>query len=102
MAPDYSLVAEGYGNPRGYDFVAAARTSNGTTAMIYLPTSRTFTVDLSTITGQEAKAWWFDPERANRRQPASTERGARHRFQPPGRGDWVLGVRQRAAVRPLR
>jgi hypothetical protein len=84
------VVTAGIGEERGLDYVAAARTSDGGTVMAYLPSSRTVTVDMSKVSGSQAKVWWFNPRTGS--ATASGEfptRGSRE-FTPPAEGDWVL------------
>ncbi|MGI8602335.1 MAG: DUF4038 domain-containing protein [Verrucomicrobiales bacterium] len=47
-------------SPGDADYATAARASDGTFAIVYLPTNRPVVVDLSRLTGT-AKARWFDP-----------------------------------------
>jgi hypothetical protein len=70
--------------------LAAARTEDGATVIAYLPTARTFTVDLTKIAGKAAKAWWFNP-RTGKSDPAGEfPTTGKKQFTPPGDGDWVL------------
>ncbi|MBR9699920.1 DUF4038 domain-containing protein [Candidatus Woesearchaeota archaeon] len=60
FVPDYShsIVTSGNFDING-DYVAAA--SNGETVMVYTPSTASFTVDMSQISGSTAQAWWYDP-----------------------------------------
>ncbi len=79
------------------DYVTAARTPDGTLVMAYLPSRRTITVDLSTLSGA-ATARWYDPSRgtyANAAEQLTVPNSGKHAFTPPGNnadgdGDWVL------------
>jgi len=92
LIPDqkHEVVAAGYGDAAGVDYVAAARTTDGSTVIVYLPTSRNVTVNLSKISGNQAKVWWFDP-RTGKAQSAGefSTKGSRE-FTPPANDDWVL------------
>jgi len=92
LIPDqkHVVVTAGLGEFNGLDYLAAARTSGGSTVMAYMPSRRTVTVDMAKISGSQAKAWWLDP-RAGRATAigAFPTRGSRG-FTPPGEGDWVL------------
>src|SRR5581483_1354103 len=63
LAPDlkHDVVVEGLGEFNGLDYLAAARTADGRTVIAYLPSSRTFTVDMTKISSPEAAAAWFNP-----------------------------------------
>jgi hypothetical protein len=106
LVPDqtHRVVIDGYGTPApsGTGSVAtdtyatAARTPDGTLIIVYIPTLRPITVDMSSLLGPTA-AHWYDPTTAEY-IPVSgepfTNVGARQ-FTPPGNnhdgdGDWVL------------
>jgi len=59
--PDYlnTVVTSGKGSGAGYK--AAARASDGRTVMVWFPDASQATVDLSKISGQQAKAYWWNP-----------------------------------------
>jgi len=57
----HQVVVDGLGEFNGLDYLAAARTADGGLIMAYLPSSRTFTVDMTKVAGKVAKAWWFNP-----------------------------------------
>jgi hypothetical protein len=75
---------------------AAARTSNGSLVMAYLPTIRTITVDMSKLASM-ATARWYDPtngQYADIDDSQFANMGSKE-FTPPGHnssgdGDWVL------------
>jgi hypothetical protein len=77
-------------------YATAARTSDGTLAMAYLPSTRRVTVDMSKLSGP-VTARWFDPTNAHYTTISGSpfpNSGSRH-FTPPGNnsdgdGDWVL------------
>ena len=62
LVPDqaHTVVTSGFGTFGDDDYVTAARTPDGTLAMAYVPSSRTITVDLSTLSGP-VTARWYDP-----------------------------------------
>jgi hypothetical protein len=59
LEPDLTgdVLVTGTGNG-----AAAARTADGETLLIYLPTARAFSVDLDQLSGSQARAWWFNPQ----------------------------------------
>jgi hypothetical protein len=74
----------------------AARTSDGSLVMVYMPTIRAITVDMSRLTGTTT-ARWYDPtsgEYADVKGSPFANEGS-GQFMPPGanksgEGDWVL------------
>ncbi len=92
LIPDekHEVVVDGLGEFRGLDYLTAARTHDGGTVMAYLPTSRTFTVDLSKVSGTAAQGWWYNPRTGKSEAAGKFATGAKQRFTPPAEGDWVL------------
>jgi hypothetical protein len=105
FVPDqtHSVITAGYGtyDAAGFistnDYATAARASDGSAILIYLPTVRTITVDMSKITGSTVTARWFDPSNNTYSTVAGSpfaNSGSRQ-FTPPGNNaegssDWVL------------
>lgn len=92
LVPDekHAVVVEGLGEFRGLDYLAAARTLDGGTVIAYLPTARTFTVDMTKVSGKQAKAWWFNPRTGKSESAGEFPTSGKRQFTPPGEGDWVL------------
>jgi hypothetical protein len=103
LVPDqkHTLLTSGYGtyttggDVDSSDYASAARTPDGKLAMVYLPTPRTFTIDMSKLAAG-AVAQWYDPTAGTFTSADPTSRnGSVATFQPPdknsaGDGDWVL------------
>ncbi len=95
LQPGSRLLVDGAG--RGDEHVAAARAADGSFAIVYLPTIRHVTIDVSKLTGPHITARWFDPS-SGRFSDASGSRLSTEGlegFRPTGRndanlGDWVL------------
>ena len=92
LVPDekHEVVVEGLGEFRGLDYLAAARTGDGGTAIAYLPTARTFTADMTKVAGKQAKAWWFNPRTGKPESAGEFPTSGKRKFTPPGEGEWVL------------
>ncbi len=78
------------------DYAAAARTADGSYVVVYMPTARTVTVDMSSLKGP-ATAKWFDPSNGTYRavQGGQLPNKGTRQFTPPaknraGDSDWVL------------
>ncbi len=104
LVPDWSreVVTGGRGVFSNADsittdtYATAARASDGSLVMAYLPSVRKITVDMTKLAGP-ARAHWYDPTNGTyvriRGSPFANA-GSRH-FNPPGNnsagdGDWVL------------
>ncbi len=86
LVPDNSAtVLTGGRGALGADYAAAARTSDGASVIVYAPSQRALTVDMSKVSGTSARAWWFNPvdggRHADRRLPdlGGTQLHARRR-----------------------
>ena len=92
LVPDqgHTVVVDGLGEFNGLDYLAAARTRDGGTVMAYLPSSRTFTVDMAKVAGKSAKAWWYNPRNGKAEPGGEFPTAGKRRFTPPEEGDWVL------------
>src|SRR5213079_1748549 len=100
LVPDQThiVVTAGFGTFGLNDYVTAARTPDGALAMAYVPTARTVTVDMSTMSGP-VTARWYDPAAGTFTNVAGSpfaNAGSRD-FQTPGNNadgpgneDWVL------------
>jgi hypothetical protein len=78
------------------DYATAAKTLDGSMAVIYMPTARTITVNMANLRGA-AKARWFDPSNGNYQDAAGKPmaNSGSHAFTPPGKNhagdsDWIL------------
>jgi hypothetical protein len=78
------------------DYATAAKTSDGSAIVVYVPTVRAITIDMACL-GGAAKAQWFDPTNGSYQDVPGApfnNRGSKE-FVPPGKnhagdGDWVL------------
>lgn len=63
LVPDFShrVLTEGYGTWGKEDYATAACTSDGSTIIAYLPTSRQITIDMTNISVEKAKCLWYNP-----------------------------------------
>ena len=92
LMPDaqHRVVTGGLGEFRGLDYLAAALTHDGSTAIAYMPTARAITVDLTKICGKSVQAWWFDPRTGEAQAAGEFATTGSVEFEPPAEGDWVL------------
>ncbi len=105
LVPDqnYSVLTAGFGTFGNVDtrvsesdYSTAAKTPDGSTVVVYMPTTRTITVNMASLRGP-SKARWFDPSNGSY-QDTTGGPFANHdtrQFTPPGKnhdgdGDWVL------------
>jgi hypothetical protein len=92
LIPDqkHEVVVDGLGEFNGLDYLAAARTGDGGTLIAYLPSSRTFTVDLTKLAGTNVQVWWYNPRTGEAGGGGVFTTNTKRQFTPPAEGDWVL------------
>jgi hypothetical protein len=92
LVPDirHEVVVEGVGEYTGLDYLAAGRTSDGGTVRAYMPSSRTFTVDMTRISGKTASAWWYNPRTGQAKSAGKFPTTGKKQFTPPSKGDWAF------------
>jgi hypothetical protein len=86
----HQVVVDGLGEFNGLDYLAAARSADGSLVMAYLPSSRAFTVDMSKLSGRSARASWFNPRTGKSKAAGEFPTAGKRQFTAPGEGDWVL------------
>ena len=105
LEPDQfnELVFHGRSKPGDDDYVTAARATDGSFALAYLPKSRTIHVDLGRFPAP-VKAAWFDPTdgRLHSVEPSPLENHGARTFSPPeknaaGGSDWILTLQVASA-----
>lgn len=89
---DSRLVIEGRGDFGSRDYACAARTKNGNTAIVYVPSERTIKLDMTQISGSSAMAWWYDPQLGASYLSGYYPTSGTQSFTTPDAGDWVLIV----------
>ncbi len=92
LVPDQAHEVLINGLQSGSTYAMAARASDGSTIIAYVPTSRSVTVDLSKISGTSAKAWWFNPRTAVASPIGVYHSSGTMTFTPPSSDDWVLVI----------
>ncbi|OJY19969.1 MAG: hypothetical protein BGO98_01620 [Myxococcales bacterium 68-20] len=94
LVPDFShtTLTAGYGTYGTMTYATAARASDGATVIAYLPTARQVTVDMSRVSGAQAKAWWYEPSAGLATAIGTYATSGARSFTPPASGDWVLVV----------
>ena len=106
LVPDqtHAVVTKGYGTPAPLgtgsvttdDYATAARTSDGSLIIVYMPTTRTITVEMSMLSGP-SRVCWYDPTTGEYIDVSGSPfaNAGTQQFTPPGKnhdgdGDWVL------------
>lgn len=93
FVPDvnHTVVIGGYGEYGTIDFATTAREATGKTVMAYIPQdAMTLTVDMTSISGKSANAWWYDPSNGVASLIGIYSNTGTQTFTAPGTNDWVL------------
>ena len=91
MEPDQNIIEAGQGS--GETHVQAARASDGTFLMVYLPRGGQVTADVSKIAADEAVGYWFNPKNGEATEIGRLPASGPQEFAAPSSGvdnDWVL------------
>ena len=105
LAPDskHEFVSSGFGEWKKANYATAALAADGSCGVVYLPSARTFSVDLSRLSAP-LSATWFDPSCADLKavDGSPIENIGRRAFTPPSRNaagdsDWVLVLQTRGS-----
>ncbi len=84
--------------------IRAAKSSDGSFAIVYSPYGESFTLDKSIVKGEQLKEFWYDPRYGTSYVIDEPDSWGIQRYKPPsnGRGhDWVLVIEDEAAGYPL-
>jgi chitodextrinase len=90
LIPDQSHAVLTAGYQSGSSYAATAITEDGSTAIAYLPSQRSVTINMARIAGTTVRAWWFNPGTAQSTLIGDFPATGSRSFTPPSGGDWVL------------
>ena len=97
LVPDQSATVLTAGAQTGANRAVAARAANGSFALIYMPSIRSVTINLTQLAGPNVTARWYDPTNGAYVSVTGSPFAATgtRAFQPAGNnagaaGDWVL------------
>jgi predicted esterase len=89
--PDQGLIVSSVLS--GTDHIQATRGGDGSYAFIYSGSGKSFTVDLTRLSGTTLNAWWYDPRTGAATSAGQYTRSGTQGFTPPSSGygkDWIL------------
>ena len=98
--PDQALIVGDAG--QGGHHLQATRDAQGSYAFVYFPeTSMTTTIDLSRLSAQKLRAWWYDPRTGVGTLIGVIDSSVKQAFTSPPYGpDWVLVLDDSSASYP--
>jgi len=97
LVPDstHQVMTAGYGTYASLgeintnDYASAAMTSDNTSMVAYLPTSRTVTINMAKFAGSNVTARWYNPTSGESTTIGTYDPSGNRSFTPSS-GDWVL------------
>jgi hypothetical protein len=94
LVPDqnHRAVTAGYGSLEAIDYTCAAVTSSRGTLIAYLPTRRAITVDMTSVSGSQARAWWYDSTTGDATSIGTFPTTGTREFTPPSDEGWALVI----------
>jgi hypothetical protein len=93
FVPDFNhqVVVSGYGTNGTVDYITSTREASGKTIMLYIPQDQLSpTVNLASVSGSTANAWWYNPSTGTATAIGSYLCRGTQTFAPPDTNDWVL------------
>ncbi|WP_165227330.1 apiosidase-like domain-containing protein [Aquisphaera insulae] len=92
LVPDArnAVAVAGRGPFATNDYAVTAIASDRSFSVTYLPTRRKITLDVGTISGPRAIAWWFNPRTGESTRIGAIADKRPRDFEPSADGDWVL------------
>jgi len=87
-----NIVSGNRGLITNNDYIMAARASDGSVIMAYMPVGRAVTVDMAKVAGSAANVWWYDPGKGNTIYQGEFPTSGLQDFASPDQSDWVLVI----------
>jgi hypothetical protein len=88
FVPDSSIITSGASS--GASLAVAARTSEGSSVIAYIPTGNAVTIDMTKVGGGTARAYWYNPRTGDTTLINDYSTSGTQTFTPPDANDWVL------------
>ena len=100
LVPDRSGTVLTGGQGSGEDGAYAAKSNDSSLVIVYTPSQRALTVNLDSLSGSNATAWWFNPRDGSADSGTLLASIGSRNFTPPTNDDWVLVIADAAAGLP--
>jgi uncharacterized protein DUF4038/collagenase-like protein with putative collagen-binding domain len=88
LAPNASIITSGASG--GASLAVAARASDGSSVIAYIPTGNAVTIDMTKVGGGTARAHWYNPRTGDATLINDYSTSGTRTFSPPDANDWVL------------
>jgi hypothetical protein len=94
QTPDllHKIVTAGYGSITSESYVASALINNNNSFIVYTPSGRTLTINLSKINAALVNVYWYNPSNGSATLNGTYATSASQLFTTPSSSDWVLVI----------
>jgi len=96
------VITGGRGEYGDISWVCAAKASDNSTYMAYLPVGHTIDIDLAALNIRTANAWWYDPRTGEARAIGILPADHSGKFTAPTNEDWLLVIDNASLRLPMR
>ena len=104
LVPDTGdlVIKAGRGDYGKIDYVCAAKASDNSTYMAYLPVGKGLTIDLAALNIRTVNAWWYNPQSGEAWVIGILPADKIQQFEAPTDEDWLLVIDNAALRMPMR
>ena len=94
LKPDFeeTIITSGRGSFNNYDYAMAAKTIDSSCVIIYMPSSRDITIDLTRIAGDSVSIWWYNPKNGEATHEGYYAKEGTKSLSQQIYSDWVLVI----------
>jgi hypothetical protein len=92
LRPDQNNTVMTTGVQSGSTKATTALTTDGSSVIAYIPTSRQVSIDMTNVAGAQGRGWWFNPRDASTIDLGTFPNTGSRSFVPPDNNDWVLVI----------
>jgi|GEM_PF-517890 len=90
LVPDRSDTVLTGGQGSGSGAAYAAKSDDSTLVIVYTPSQKQLTIDMTELIGPSVEARWFKPDAAAYTMIGTFNNAGSRGFTPPASGDWIL------------
>jgi hypothetical protein len=92
LAPDTTnqVLLKGRGEWGSYDYICAAKTSDSSVYIMYLPKGRNFWLNVGAISEKSKTLYWYNPRNGRLIKIGGASKDENFGISAPDENDWVL------------
>lgn len=103
LVPDQSIeiILTGRGSYGALDYICAAKTSDNSYYILYIPKGQPITINARKISGKPMRMHWFNPCTGKVLKIGVAEMRERFGINPPSEEDWILVFDDESIILPV-